>query len=132
MSTDILSPENLAKLRAKVDRLQEWFDSAMVMVDNVPLGIAWSDPQQNFVITYMNVSGRTMLDGVAAEKGASLVEKRLTAVFPPLSERLPELSDPTRLRIVALLERDELSVAELQEITRLGQSRISTHLGLLQ
>jgi len=45
---------------------------------------------------------------------------------------LRALSDPTRLRIVALLERDELSVAELQEITRLGQSRISTHLGLLQ
>jgi ubiquinone/menaquinone biosynthesis C-methylase UbiE/DNA-binding transcriptional ArsR family regulator len=45
---------------------------------------------------------------------------------------LRALSDPTRLRIVALLERDELSVAELQEITRMGQSRISTHLGLLQ
>ncbi|MGA9450051.1 MAG: metalloregulator ArsR/SmtB family transcription factor [Verrucomicrobiia bacterium] len=45
---------------------------------------------------------------------------------------LRTLSDPTRLRIVALLERDELSVNELQEITRLGQSRISTHLGLLQ
>src|SRR5579862_1824927 len=44
---------------------------------------------------------------------------------------LRALSDQTRLRIVALLERDELSVAELQEITRLGQSRISTHLGLL-
>jgi len=44
---------------------------------------------------------------------------------------LRALSDPTRLRIVALLERDELSVNELQEITRLGQSRISTHLGLL-
>src|SRR5450759_3102888 len=42
------------------------------------------------------------------------------------------LSDPTRLRVVALLEKDELSVAELQEITRMGQSRISTHLGLLQ
>src|SRR5512144_960308 len=42
------------------------------------------------------------------------------------------LSDPTRLRIVALLEKDELSVHELQEITRLGQSRISTHLGQLQ
>ena len=37
---------------------------------------------------------------------------------------LRALSDPTRLRIVALLERDELSVNELQEITRLGQSRI--------
>lgn len=45
---------------------------------------------------------------------------------------LRALSDPTRLRIVACLEKDELSVNELQEITRMGQSRISTHLGLLQ
>jgi ArsR family transcriptional regulator len=45
---------------------------------------------------------------------------------------LRALSDPTRLRILALLEKDELSVNELQEITRMGQSRISTHLGLLQ
>ncbi len=44
---------------------------------------------------------------------------------------LRALADPTRLRIVALLQRDELSVNEIQEITRLGQSRISTHLGLL-
>ncbi len=47
-------------------------------------------------------------------------------------QSLRALSDPTRLRIVALLEKDELSVNELQEITRMGQSRISTHLGLLQ
>src|ERR1700685_2966248 len=33
---------------------------------------------------------------------------------------------------MSLLEKNELSVNELQEITRLGQSRISTHLGLLQ
>jgi len=45
---------------------------------------------------------------------------------------LRALSDPTRLRIIALLDKDELSVNELQEITRMGQSRISTHLGLLQ
>jgi ArsR family transcriptional regulator len=45
---------------------------------------------------------------------------------------LRALSDPTRLRIVALLEKNELSVHELQEITQMGQSRISTHLGLLQ
>src|SRR4051794_14786814 len=45
---------------------------------------------------------------------------------------LRALSDPTRLRIIALLEKDELSVNELQEITRMGQSRISTHLGQLQ
>jgi ArsR family transcriptional regulator len=45
---------------------------------------------------------------------------------------LRALADATRLRIISLLERDELSVHELQEITRMGQSRISTHLGLLQ
>ncbi len=45
---------------------------------------------------------------------------------------LRSLADPTRLRIIALLERDELSVNELQQITRMGQSRISTHLGQLQ
>src|ERR1043166_134618 len=45
---------------------------------------------------------------------------------------LRALADPTRLRIMSLLEKEELSVNELQEITRMGQSRISTHLGLLQ
>ena len=42
------------------------------------------------------------------------------------------LADATRLRLIALLAHDELSVNELQEITHMGQSRISTHLGLLQ
>ncbi len=44
---------------------------------------------------------------------------------------LRALSDPTRIRIIALLEKEELSVIEIREITRLGGSRISTHLSLL-
>lgn len=50
----------------------------------------------------------------------------------PTLKALRALSDPTRLRLLALLETDELSVHELQEVTRLGQSRISTHLRLLE
>jgi ArsR family transcriptional regulator len=42
------------------------------------------------------------------------------------------LSDPTRLRILLLLEREELSVAELQEILSAGQSSISTHLSQMR
>jgi ubiquinone/menaquinone biosynthesis C-methylase UbiE len=42
------------------------------------------------------------------------------------------LSDPSRVRILLLLEREELSVAELQEILVMGQSRISTHLAQLK
>lgn len=42
------------------------------------------------------------------------------------------LSDPTRLRILLLLEQEELSVAELQEILSMGQSSISTHLSQMR
>lgn len=52
--------------------------------------------------------------------------------MPSILKSLRALSDATRLRIISLLEKEELSVNELQEITRIGQSRISTHLGLLQ
>lgn len=42
------------------------------------------------------------------------------------------LADPTRLRLLFLLEQEELSVAELQDILAMGQSRISTHLAQLK
>jgi SAM-dependent methyltransferase len=40
--------------------------------------------------------------------------------------------DATRVRLAALLERDELTVAEITRITDLPQSRVSTHLGKLR
>jgi ubiquinone/menaquinone biosynthesis C-methylase UbiE/biotin operon repressor len=42
------------------------------------------------------------------------------------------LADPTRLRLLLLLDQEELSVAELQDILGMGQSRISTHLAQLK
>lgn len=42
------------------------------------------------------------------------------------------LADPTRLRLLLLLEQEELSVAELQAILGMGQSRISSHLAQLK
>jgi ArsR family transcriptional regulator len=47
-------------------------------------------------------------------------------------ETLKILSDPTRLRVLALLLKEELSVAELQEILGMAQSRISSQLALLR
>ena len=41
-------------------------------------------------------------------------------------------ADPNRLRILLLLNGEELSVAELQEILVMGQSTISTHLSQLK
>lgn len=42
------------------------------------------------------------------------------------------LSEPTRLRLILLLREEELTVAELQEILSMGQSRISTSLAQLK
>ena len=42
------------------------------------------------------------------------------------------LGDTNRLRMLLLLAREELSVAELQEILGMGQSTISTHLAQLK
>ena len=42
------------------------------------------------------------------------------------------LADPTRLRIINVLNEESLSVAELQEILGMGQSRISTQLAQLR
>ena len=45
---------------------------------------------------------------------------------------LRALSDGTRVRLTALLEREELTVAELSAVTRLAQPRVSTHLAKLK
>src|ERR1700748_3563655 len=47
-------------------------------------------------------------------------------------KNLRPAADPSRLRILLLVEQEELSVAELQEILGMGQSRISSHLAQLK
>ena len=42
------------------------------------------------------------------------------------------LADPTRVRLLALLEREELTVAELAQVLHLAQPRVSTHLAKLK
>ncbi len=52
--------------------------------------------------------------------------------MPSITKTLRVLADPNRLRILLLLQGEELSVAELQEILAMGQSTISTHLSQLR
>ncbi|WDS36734.1 metalloregulator ArsR/SmtB family transcription factor [Pseudoxanthomonas sp.] len=48
------------------------------------------------------------------------------------SARLKVFADATRVRLLALLAGEELTVAELSAITRLAQPRVSTHLAKLK
>lgn len=52
--------------------------------------------------------------------------------MPSILNSLKLLADPTRLRILLLLNEEPLSVAELQEILAMGQSRISSQLSSLK
>lgn len=48
------------------------------------------------------------------------------------SARLKVFADATRVRLLSLLQQEELTVAELSAITRLAQPRVSTHLARLK
>jgi ubiquinone/menaquinone biosynthesis C-methylase UbiE/DNA-binding transcriptional ArsR family regulator len=52
--------------------------------------------------------------------------------MPSIVKILRVVADPNRLRILLLLDGEELSVAELQEILVMGQSTLSTHLSQLK
>ena len=53
-------------------------------------------------------------------------------MIPSTLKWLKLLADPTRIRIVRVLNHENLSVAELQEILAMGQSRISSQLAQLK
>src|SRR3954470_8580107 len=48
-----------------------------------------------------------------------------------LIARMESLADPTRLRLLRLLERHELGVADLCDVLQLPQSTVSRHLKVL-
>src|SRR5882757_6647803 len=52
--------------------------------------------------------------------------------MPSIVNSLRLIADETRLRLLLLLQTEELSVVELQEILGMGQSRISSHLAHLR
>src|SRR5438445_6421393 len=56
----------------------------------------------------------------------------VVCAMPSTINFLRLIADPTRLRMLLLLQQEELSVAELQEILGMGQSRISSHLAQLK
>lgn len=54
-----------------------------------------------------------------------------TTASPPILDRLSALGDETRTRILALLERSELTVTELASVLQVSQPTVSRHLKTL-
>jgi ArsR family transcriptional regulator len=53
------------------------------------------------------------------------------SALEPVLGRMDSLADPTRLRLLRLLERHELGVTDLMDVLQLPQSTVSRHLKLL-
>ena len=53
------------------------------------------------------------------------------AAAPNLTEHLAALAEPTRLRVLRILDGHELSVGELAQVVQLPQSTVSRHLKVL-
>jgi ArsR family transcriptional regulator len=60
-----------------------------------------------------------------------MVQKAATTQPDVLLARMSSLADPTRLRLLRLLERHELGVVELCDVLQLPQSTVSRHLKVL-
>lgn len=56
----------------------------------------------------------------------------MTTPADELQKVFRTLSDPTRVRILRLLERESLVVQELMQVLGMAQSRVSRHLGILR
>jgi SAM-dependent methyltransferase/DNA-binding MarR family transcriptional regulator len=55
-----------------------------------------------------------------------------TESLQSLQKVFKTLADPTRVRILALLEREELAVQDLMQVLGMAQSRVSRHLAILR
>jgi len=55
----------------------------------------------------------------------------VTQAQSPVLDHLADLADPTRVRLLRVLEAHELTVAELQAVLQLPQSTVSRHLKVL-
>ena len=55
-----------------------------------------------------------------------------SAVTRPIHDLLGDLSDPSRVRLLAILEQGELSVGEVASVVQMPQSTVSRHLKTLQ
>src|SRR5690606_22725118 len=77
---------------------------------------------------------RASLDpaGTRADNASLYRDRKIYMDLEAWSSHLKVLADATRVRLLALLDGEELTVAELAAITRLAQPRVSTHLARLK
>ncbi|WP_207479087.1 methyl-accepting chemotaxis protein [Arenibaculum pallidiluteum] len=101
MMNPLSAIRRLAKLERKHAELQTWFESAMMMIDCVPVPLLWCDTEQGFTVTYANRASKDLVDRLGAAFPAARNElsgRHVADLFPRIAEDLRAvLPDPARL-----------------------------------
>ncbi|MGQ9366446.1 methyl-accepting chemotaxis protein [Azospirillum sp. ST 5-10] len=90
----------LAELERRHAELTTWFESAMMMIDVVPIPLMWCDTAQGFTVTYVNAASRALIAGL----GGAFPAAAEAATGRPVAELFPAVADELR-RLLPMPER---------------------------
>ena len=94
------SKQDVSRLTTELDQFRTWFQSAMMMVDNIPVAVIWCNASDNFTVTYSNMAATGLLKQLQKATGLApddLRGKNLDFLFKGSNTPIPNLKDPAKL-----------------------------------
>ena len=85
----------LLKAKSERDQYRKWFESAMMMVDHVPVSLMWCNAEDQFAITYMNNAAKQALGTIESHLGCTVKElqgRKIDALFKPAGATAPDVT----------------------------------------
>jgi len=58
MNMFLKNNNEIDRLNSELNQFRNWFESSMMMVDNIPVSIFWCNADDNFAITYLNAAAK--------------------------------------------------------------------------
>ena len=87
-------------LKDNLGRFQTWFESAMMMVDNIPQAVLWCNAEDNFTVTYGNNSAKEVLrqaESAIGFKVDDLHGKSIDFLFKSKPHEIPPIRNESAL-----------------------------------
>jgi len=96
MDFGFVSKSLLLKAKSERDQFRKWFESAMMMVDHVPISLMWCNAEDGFAITYMNFAAKKSLELIEGHIGCTAKEvsgKKMDVLFKPAGIAVPDAAN---------------------------------------
>lgn len=90
-----VSNKLLLKAKGERDQFRKWFESAMMMVDHIPVSLMWCNAEDDFAITYMNNDAKKSLAQIEEHIGCTVKEvsgRKMDVLFDAAGKKAPDLT----------------------------------------